>query len=409
MTKAPGSKLTPIDSALQRLLAGVSPLDATETVSLAASCGRVLATACVAPIDVPPHNTSAMDGYAMRVADVDAVPTILPVTQRIPAGHPGRALGSGEAARIFTGAPVPAGADAVVMQENCSATDTHVTIRQIPSVGENVRRAGEDAHKGNTLLGRGHRLRPQDLGTLASIGQTNVAVTRRVRVALLTTGDELVAPGVALAPGQIYNSNFATLAALLAALDCEVIDLGVIPDDAARTRETLSAAAASADCIISTGGVSVGDEDHVKTALEELGSLEIWKLAIKPGKPLAYGRVQGTHFFGLPGNPVSAFVTFCLVVRPCLLRLAGCESVHPTLFRVAAGFALPTSSERQEYMRVVWQTNAGERPVIVPLNNQSSGVGSSLSAASGLAIIPPYTSVAIGDSLDFIPFAEIIN
>lgn len=408
MIQQTAGNLTPIDTALRRLLAAIEPVKDTEIVALDESGGRILADACVATLDVPPHNMSAMDGYAVRAEDTQTGPVSLTVTQRIPAGRVGTPLAPGEAARIFTGAPLPAGADAVVMQENCQASGEQVTVLQAVAVAENVRNAGEDVRRGAVVLEQGHRLRAQDLGTLASVGIEAVRVTRRLRIALMTTGDELVQPGTVLRPGQIYNSNYATLAALLRALNCDVQNFGVVPDDLARTRQALLDAAQSADCLISTGGVSVGEEDHVKAALEQLGTLDLWKLAIKPGKPLACGRLQDSHFFGLPGNPVSAFVTFCLVVRPCLLRLAGCRQLQAQSYRLAAGFARPVSGERQEYLRVALE-DAANGARLQPVDNQSSGVGSSLSTAAGLAIIPPYTSIAIGDSLEFIPFSEIIN
>jgi len=405
----PGSQLTPIDTALELLLAGITTVEATEEVTLLASKGRVLAKACVAAVSVPPYDNSAMDGFAVKAESVQRVPITLPVSQRIAAGQVGGSLAVGEAARIFTGAPLPVGADAVVMQENCDYTENEVTINQAVTSGENVRKRGNDVKSGATLFGEGHRLRAQDIGVLASVGVTKVLVRRRLRVALLTTGDELVQPGSDLQPGQIYNSNFYALSALLQSLDCEIINLGVVKDELAATRYSLLEAAKQADCIISTGGVSVGEEDHVKAAVTELGALTLWKLAIKPGKPLAYGTLQNTHFFGLPGNPVSAFVTFCLVVRPCLLAMSGCRNAAPLQLKMPTGFALATTGERQEYLRTQIVLNSAHLAELQPITNQSSGVGSSLSMAAGLAIIPPYTSVAIGDSLEFIPFSELIN
>ena len=409
MSQRPGSMLKPIDAALDMLLAAMQPVAESELVALSASSGRVLAQAIQASVAVPPHNNSAMDGFAVRASDLSKVPVTLRVSQRIAAGQVGTPLLAGEAARIFTGAPLPGGADAVVMQEDCQFASDAVTILQAAGSGENVRSIGEDIAIGASLFPQGHRLRAQDAGVLASVGLTAINVRRKLRVALLTTGDELVPPGTALQPGQIYNSNFYTLSVLLQALACEVIDLGIVKDELQATRSVLLEAARRADCIISTGGVSVGEEDHVKAALTELGTLDLWKLAIKPGKPLACGSLQGTHFFGLPGNPVSAFVTFCLIVRPCLLRLSGCNQIALLRLRMPAGFNQPESGDRQEYLRVVIQADASHAPVLMPIRNQSSGVGSSLSAAAGLAIIPPYTSVAIGDRLEFIPFSELIN
>lgn len=404
-----GSTLTPINTALRQVLAAMTPITETETVNILAAVGRVLAEDFVAPIAVPPYNNSAMDGVAVRAQDVASVPVNLPITQRIPAGAIGTPLQAGEAARIFTGAPIPDGADAVVMQENCTFSDAVVSVLQSVVSGENVRGAGEDIAKGALLFQRGHRLRPQDLGVLASVGATQVTVTRRLRVALLTTGNELVLPGTPLQPGQIYNSNFYALSGLLHALGCEVVDLGVVRDDLTATTDILKQAAQLADCVMSTGGVSVGEEDHVKAAITALGSLDLWKLAIKPGKPLACGSLLGAKFFGLPGNPVSAFVTFCLVVRPSLLTLSGCTQVQPLSARLPAGFELAKTGERQEYLRTRVHVDASHTQVLVPIDNQSSGVGSSLSEAAGLAIIPPYTSVALGDSLEFIPFSELVN
>lgn len=409
MTQQPKSGLTPIDQALDRLLASLRPIEERETVPILGARGRILAVAIEAGMDVPPHDNSAMDGYAVRALDTTGAEVTLPVGQRIAAGQIGDPLRAGEAARIFTGAPMPDGADAVVMQENCSVSGDRVTILQAVEPGENLRRAGEDIKTGATLFEAGHRLRSQDIGLIASLGIAEVTLTRRLRIALMTTGDELVQPGTELKPGQIYNSNFYSLSSLLQAFDAEVIDLGVVGDDFESTRQALAAAAKSVDCIISTGGVSVGEEDHVKAAVAAEGTLELWKLAIKPGKPLAAGKVRGTQFFGLPGNPVSAFITFVLIVRPCLLRMSGCDSLVPASFYLPAAFARPESGQRQEYFRVTVQAGEDSKQSLLPFNNQSSGVGSSLSGADGLAIIPAYTSVAVGDSLEYIPFAELLN
>lgn len=402
--------LTPIDAALEQLVSLLPLITEQESVPLQQAAGRILAADCVSPINVPPHCNSAMDGYALKSADLDVENTQLNITQRIAAGEVGVSLKSGEAARIFTGAPVPEGADAVVMQENCKVSGGGLSVlQQHVQPGENLRRAGDDIQAGALILAQGHRLKPQDIGLLASIGLESVSVTRRLRVSLLTTGDELVQPGTKLEAGQIYNSNYFMLHALLESLQVEVLDCGIVADDFEGTRQALVAAAATSDCVITTGGVSVGEEDHVKAVVEQEGELQLWKLAIKPGKPLACGKIAATQFFGLPGNPVSAFVTFALVVRPCLLRMLGAKQTAPNSFRIAAGFTVSESGERQEYLRCQLSPDADGVASLQALRNQSSGVVTSLSLADGFGIVPPYTAVAIGESLEFIPFSELLN
>lgn len=401
--------LTPIDKAFQALLGSLTSIDECESTLLIECTGRVLAKDLKSTVNVPPLTNSAMDGYAVRTTDLTDEQTILKVTQRIAAGEIGSPLVAGEAARIFTGAPIPEGADAVVVQENCEAENDSVKVLQNPARGENLREVGEDVKAGATLLTAGHRLLPQDIGLAASTGATELSVKRKLRVGLMTTGDELVPPGNELKPGQIYNSNYYSLAALLNEVHCRVEELGVVVDDYETTCKILKDAAAKVDCIISTGGVSVGEEDHVKAAVEANGHLDLWKLAIKPGKPFASGKVANTQFFGLPGNPVSAFVTFLLLVKPCLLAMLGSDSSQPKGFQVPAYFKADKSGERQEYIRANLHSDNNGRLGIKPFDNQSSGVGASLSCAQGLAIIPPYTSVAHGDILEFIPFSELLG
>lgn len=401
--------LTPLAAALELLLAQLPRVSEQENISLLQATGRVLAEDCLSPMAVPPYTNSAMDGYALRVSDLSEESVGLTITQRIAAGEVGVQLKAGEAARIFTGAPIPSGADAVIMQENCSVSAEHLTVLQAVRVGENLREAGDDIQTGALLFNKGHRLRSQDIGLLASTGKESVAVKRKLRISLITTGDELVQPGSPLQPGQLFNSNFYTLSSLLESLKVEVLDGGIVADDFAATKAALLAAAEHSDCIISTGGVSVGEEDHVKAAVEEAGELQLWKLAIKPGKPLACGRVGAAQFFGLPGNPVSAFVTFALVVRPCLLAMLECAQIQPQKYTLPARFSAQMSAQRQEYLRCKLDKDENGNSVLVPFFNQSSGVATSLNQADGLAIVPPYTLVAIGDNLEFIPFSEILN
>ncbi len=408
MTTMSGSALTPVDSACRLIWDDVPRISGAETVGLLAGQGRILALDARADMDVPPFANSAMDGYAVRAGDVRAAPTSLPVNRRVAAGQPGGSLPAGEAARIFTGAALPEGADAVAIQENCRSGENRVTVLKPVAPGEHVRAAGDAARAGELLFRAGHRLRPQDIGVLASTGRAEVAVRRKLRVGLLATGDELAAPGKPLRPGQIYNSNFYALAGMLQNLPAIVADLGIAADELESTRKILLEAAAGMDCIITAGGVSVGDEDHVRAAVASEGELRLWKLAIKPGKPLAYGKVRQTAFFGLPGNPVSAFVTFCLIVRPALLRMMGAAARAPAGYRLPAGFSSPPGGNRQQYLRAIVEVDAGGEARARPLHNQSSGAGSSLSRSGGLLVVPPHIAVEPGDRLLFLPWSELL-
>lgn len=415
----PGEKTAPrpllsVREALDTLLASARPVQEIEVVPTLEANGRVLAQDQASTIDVPSADNTSMDGYAVRAQDCVNGGAALRVAQRIPAGHVGTALEAGTAARIFTGAMIPAGADAVVMQEQCELHGDMVTIRHTPVSGEWIRRSGEDIRAGATILAAGTRLRSQELGLAASVGLASLPVRRRLRVAVFFTGDELTMPGEApggvLAPGAIYNSNRFTLRTLLENLGCIVNDFGIVPDTLEATRATLVAAARENDLIITSGGVSVGEEDHIKPAVESEGRLNMWQIAVKPGKPLAFGEVRkddGTAFFlGLPGNPVSSFVTFLLFVRPFLLRLQGVSGpVEPRAWQVRADFNLPKADRRNEFLRA--RVNAGGGLDLFP--NQSSGVLTSTVWGDGLIDNPPGRVIHEGDIVRFLPFAELLH
>lgn len=391
------STLLPLEDALARVLAAAKPLQDKIEIPLIHALGHTLAAAVEAAIDVPGDDNSAMDGYALRAADANGP---LPISQRVPAGHVGEPLEPGTAARIFTGAAIPAGADAVVMQENCSAEGGRVSISGAVDVGQNIRPRGQDIRAGETVLAAGRVLRPQDLGLLASVGCASVTVYRPLRVAVLSTGDELREPGDGvLEPGELYNSNRYTLAGLLASLKLEFIDGGIVPDDPQATAAALADAASRADVVITSGGVSVGEEDHVKAQVEKLGGLDLWKLAIKPGKPLAFGRIGDTPFIGLPGNPTSVFATFCLVARPFLLKMQGVAETGLPVLRARTDFAVRKAGGRQDYLRVTLE-NSGDGLVASRFSNQSSGVLSSVSHSNALAVIPAGVTVDEGESVE---------
>ena len=425
-TRPAQQPLKSLDDALAQLLGYAAVLGGVEQVSTFDADGRVLAQDLVSALQVPPQDNSSMDGYAVRCADLAEPSLALPVSQRIPAGSAGTTLAAMSVARIFTGAPIPAGADAVVMQEDCDVqADGRVRIQTLPKLGQWIRRAGEDVTRSAVVLSKGERLTPAALGLAASIGMNRLTVACRPKVALFSTGDELVMPGEVapeqMAPGAIYNSNRFFLKALLTRLGCEVSDLGIVPDQRAATIDALRGAAAHHDLILTSGGVSVGEEDHIKPAVQSLGHLDLWQIAIKPGKPFAYGQVglgvatvsdqtangvdgTGAHFIGLPGNPVSSFVTFLLLVRPFLLKLQGVADVAPNSIAVRADFTWARADKRREFLRVR-RNAAGSLELFA---NQSSGVLTSAVWGDGLVDNPPGCTIAPGDVVRFIPFSELL-
>lgn len=398
-----------VAEARARLLAAVEPLAGVEAVTLERALGRVSAAPLVAPRDVPLADNSAMDGFALRRADLEAAGGTLPVAGRTAAGQRPGALAPGTAMRILTGAVVPAGADAVVPIEDVEVVGAgdHEAIRvaRMPvAPGANVRRAGEDIARGAVVLPAGRRLRPQDLGVAASVGAIHLEVRRPLRVAVVVTGDELVEPGRELEPGQLYDSNRPMLAAALVALGCQVARAARVPDELAATTDALRAAAADADLVVTSGGVSVGEEDHVKAAVRALGAIEVWKVAVQPGKPIGFGRIEGVPWLGLPGNPVSSLVTLLVFGVPLIRRLQGREPVEPAAVPVPAGFARATPNRREEYVRVAVQ---GGR--VVPYPHQGSGVLQSTAWADGLARVPAGALVQEGEPLDYYAFAELLG
>ncbi len=407
-----GGALMPIADALERIRTTPLPLPGIETVALKDAAGRILAAPVVASRDVPPHDNAAVDGYAVRFADLAASgATALAVRDRAAAGHPlGRALGAREALRIFTGAPMPEGADTVLMQEDCREEGGAVTLPPGIKRGANRRKRGEDVTAGATVLEPGRRLRPQEVGLAAALGLTALPVYRRLRVALFSTGDELREPGADLPPGAIYDSNRYALIAHLAGLGCAVSDLGILPDRADAVRAALVEAAASHDLVLTSGGMSMGEEDHVKAAVEALGRLNFWRLAIRPGRPVAMGQLGGVPFIGLPGNPVAVTVTFVLLARPLILRLSGAAEIAPRLFKVASGFSYAKKGSRAEYLRA-WLERASDGSwVAQKFPRDGAGIISSLVAADGLiAIGAGVTEVAQGSAVDFLPFSEVLS
>lgn len=400
--------------ALDFLLAAARPVSEPETVPTLEANGRTLAAPQISQLDVPPMDNTQMDGYAVRAADCAGGAASLKVAQRIPAGTVGLPLLPGTAARIFTGAMIPQGADAVVMQEVCTTGKSPdgdvVTIGHVPAEGEWIRRAGEDIRQGSTILPAGTRLRGQELGLAASVGIERLPVVRALRVAVFFTGDELAMPGEPLKPGAIYNSNRFTLRGLLENLGCRIADFGIVPDTLDATRDTLRRAAEDNDLIITSGGVSVGEEDHIKPAVEAEGHLDMWQIAVKPGKPLAFGEVRRAHgketafFLGLPGNPVSSFVTFLLFVRPFILRLQGVGDVAPKAYALRADFDWPKPDRRNEFLRARLNREGG----LDLFPNQGSGVLTSTVWGDGLIDNPPGNPIARGDSVRFIPFSELL-
>ncbi|MBM5571702.1 MULTISPECIES: molybdopterin molybdotransferase MoeA [Deefgea] len=391
------------DTALANLLAAARRITDIETVPLLSANGRVLAQDIVAPINVPGFDNSAMDGYALNIADFAAPPADFVISQRIAAGEVGTSLAVGEAARIFTGAPIPAGANAVAMQEVCSVSEGRASVAMSLKQGANIRRAGEDIAAQTVVLAAGTRLGAAEIGLAASIGVSILPVVRRLKVALLSTGDELVEPGFNLAAGQIYNSNRYAINTLLQTLGCVVSDFGIVADEREATIALLQKAAAAHDVVVTSGGVSVGEEDHVKAAVEYLGELDLWKIAMKPGKPFAHGRIGDTDFIGLPGNPVSSFVTFLMLVRPFLLARQGVQQLEPMRLPLIAAFDWKKAGDRREFLRV--RLNRTGQVELFP--RQGSGVLTSMVWSDGLVDLPAGQTIAAGEVVSYLPLSVL--
>src|SRR5688572_20304743 len=391
--------LLSVDEALAQLLAGAKPVTDVEDIAALEATGRILARPQRSTMDVPPMDNSAMDGYAVRSSDG----TRLRVAQKIMAGSVGSPLEPGTAARIFTGAPIPPGADAIVMQEHVRAEGQEIAIQKPVKAGDWIRYVGSDVKKGGEILPAGKRLLPQDTGLAASVGIRTLPVFRKVRLGLFFTGDELVMPGEPLPPGRIYNSNRFTLRGLAEVFGCDTRDYGIVPDSLEATREVLRRAAAECDVIVTSGGVSVGDADYVKPAVEAEGRLLMWKIAMKPGRPLAFGSIQKAFFIGLPGNPVSSFVTFLIFVRPFLLRMQGITAVAPRAIPARADFDWPEPDARREFLRVKWNAQGGLE--LYP--TQDSAVLTSTAWADGLVDNPAQQAIRKGDTVRFLPYSEL--
>jgi len=402
------SRLIPVDIVLQQLLDQARCETAVEKISSKDALGRVIADDQVSQIDVPPGDNSSMDGYALDAAS-GLFETGVPfkVSARIAAGQVGGPLIPGTLARIFTGAGLPVGADSVIMQEETRTAGDRIILERLPGIGENVRPRGQDIKCKQLILEKGTHLKAQQLGLLASVGIAEVDVYQRLKIAVISTGDELVEPGDVLRDGQIYNSNRALLKGLIEGLGMECIDLGMVADNPAATEKALLKGT-TADCIISSGGVSVGEEDYVKTAVEKLGDLQIWRIAIKPGKPLAYGRVKQTPFFGLPGNPVSVFVTFCMLARPFLMKSQGCLNVLSPVYQFKSDFSINGGS-RQEYLRVQVRKDTDATLHVQQYPNQGSGILSSVVWANGLAVVGINEHIERGELIKVHLFSDLID
>ena len=394
--------LLSVDDALAQLLAGATPVSQIEEVPTLEATKRVLARPQRSTMDVPSMDNSAMDGYAVRRAEV-APGKKFRVAQKIMAGATGKPLEAGTAARIFTGAPIPQGADAIVMQELAAVEGDSVIFRKIPEAGEWVRLVGSDVKKGGEILPAGKRLLPQDTGLAASVGLKTLPVFRKLKLGLFFTGDELAMPGEPLAPGRIYNSNRFTLRGLVEIFGCGLRDYGIVPDTLQATREALRRAASECDLIVTSGGVSVGEADYVKPAVEAEGSLLMWRIAMKPGRPLAFGQVKNSFFIGLPGNPVSSFVTFLIFVRPFILRAQGVSRVEPRYIDARADFDWPKPDARREFLRVKW--NAQDGLELYP--TQDSAVLTSTAWADGLVDNPAGRAIRKGEPVRFLPYSEL--
>ncbi len=409
---AHGGRLMRTDEALALLEDKVACITDPEQISTAAALGRILREDVIAPANIPPHDNSAVDGYAVYFDDLNPEgSTRLRIAGRQAAGQmPVEPPQRGEALRIFTGAVMPAGPDTVMMQEDCSLEDGWVVIPAGIKRGANRRDAGEDVSAGSRVLAEGQRLRAQDLGQAAAVGRETLAVSQALRVALFSTGDELREPGQALDAGAIHDSNRYTLGGLLRSLGCEVSDLGILRDEATGIQSALASAAEAHDVVITSGGVSVGEEDHVKQAIENLGQIHAWRLAIKPGRPIALGQIGRTPFVGLPGNPVAVMVTFSMIVRPMLLRLMGGQVTTPQRFPVRAGFSYRKKKDRREWLRVKLQTAEDGSWKAVKFPRDGAGILSSLVESEGLAELPEdMTNVEPGTVLDYLPFSEVMG